>query len=78
MATNAELLKKLKTVLKKLQEQNADLVLISEDGSIVVLKKYGYAILDVSNWTGEDWAMVDDESDYDRFVTAKEVANKYS
>jgi hypothetical protein len=78
MATNTELLQKLKKVLKKLEKANADLVLVSEDGSIVVLKKDGYAILDVSNWTGEDWAMVDDESDYDRLVTAKEVANKYS
>jgi hypothetical protein len=78
MTTNTELVKKLKKVLKKLEEANADLVLVSEDGSIVVLKKYGYAILDVSNWTGEDWAMVDDESDYNRLVTAKEVANKYS
>jgi hypothetical protein len=76
MAKTQKLLFKLRKVLEQLK--SADLVLFGDDGTIVVLTDVEYAILDVSQWTAEDWATVDDESDFARLETAVEINKKYN
>ena len=75
MAKTAKLLYKLRKVLEQLKA--ADLVLFDDDGTVVVLTDVEYAILDVSKWTAEDWAAVDNESDYARLGTAVKIDKKY-
>ena len=76
MAKTQKLLFKLRKVLEQLK--SADLVLFDDDGTVVVLTDVEYAILDVSQWTAEDWATVDDESDFARLETAVEINKKYN
>jgi hypothetical protein len=76
MAKTAKLLYKLRKVLEQLK--SADLVLVDDDGTVVVLADVEYAILDVSQWTAEDWAEVDNESNYARLETAVSIDKKYS
>jgi len=76
MAKTAKLLYKLRKVLEQLKV--ADLVLFDDDGSIVVLSDVEYAIIDVSQWTAEDWAIIDNESDYARLETAVSIDKKYN
>lgn len=75
MPKTTQLIKKLHKVLEQLQ--SADLVLFDDDGSVVVLSDVEYAIIDVSQWTAEDWAIIDNESDFARLETANEIAKKY-
>ena len=43
---------------------------------------YGYAngmvVLDTTNWTGADWAELDEALDWDRVAVATSIANRHN
>jgi len=39
---------------------------------------HGLIIIDTAHWTDDDWDLIDNASDYDRFSVAITIAERYS